>query len=123
MSNKYETGLKRIQEVLGDKAPAIIKSFEKISPDFANYIVEFGYGDLYTRSGLSDKSRELAAVASLMGQGNTGTAIKVHLQGMLNVGWSKQEILELIIFLTGYCGFPTTVDAIKIADEVFNSHE
>ncbi len=42
---------------------------------------------------------------------------------MLNVGWRKEGVIELIIFLTGYSGFPSTVEAIKVAQEVFDSHE
>ena len=56
-----------------------------------------------------------------MGQGNTGLPLKAHIQGMLNVGWTKQEIIEVIIFLIGYSGFPKAVDAIKTAKEVFDS--
>jgi 4-carboxymuconolactone decarboxylase len=121
--SKYEVGLKRIQEILGTKAIDLVENFKKISPDFANYIVEFAYGDLYDRKGITDKSRELAAVANLVGQGNTGLPLKAHISGMLNVGWTKEEIIELIIFLIGYSGFPTAVEAIKIAQEVFESYE
>ena len=116
--SKKEIGKKRIKEILGDNALNLISDFEKTSPDFANYIVEFGYGDIYARDGLTDKMRELAAVSCLIGQGNTGTALKAHLGGMLNVGWKKEEIIELIILLIGYAGFPSTVDAIKLLDEI-----
>ena len=92
--------------------------FEKISPDFANYVLEFAYGDLYCRNGFSDKYREIAAVSCLIGQGNTGLPLKAHLNGMLNVGWTKNEIIELIIFLVAYSGFPACVDAIKTFMEI-----
>ena len=118
---KHEIGLKRIQEILGSNSLELLENFKKISPDFANYIVEFGYGELYKRKGFSDKSRELAAVSNLIGQGNTGLPLKAHINGMLNVGWTKPEIIELIIFLVGYSGFPNAVEAIKTAQEVFNS--
>ncbi len=110
--NKREIGKQRIKEIVGEKSESVIKRFEEISPDFANYILEFVYGDLYARSGLSDKQRELAVVACLIGQGNTGLPLKTHLNGMLNVGWTKNEIIELLIFLIGYVGFPSCVDAI-----------
>ena len=114
-----ENGLKRLQEILGSNGNKIIDSFREISPDFADYIVNFAYGELYTRPGLSDKDRELAAVASLISQGKTGLPLRAHITGMLNVGWTKNEIVELIIFLIGYVGFPSTVDAIKTMHEVF----
>lgn len=116
--NKNVIGRRRLKEILGEKSENIIKMFEAISPDFANYVVEFAYGDLYTRKNFSDKYRELAAVACLIGQGNTGLPLKAHLNGMLNVGWSKEEIIELLIFLVGYAGFPPCVEAINIFKQV-----
>ncbi len=120
---KYEIGLKRIQEILGSNALGLLENFKAISPDFANYIIEFGYGDLYNRNGFDDKSRELAAVSNLIGQGNTGLPLKAHISGMLNVGWTESEIIELIILLIGYSGFPNAVEAIKTAKEVFDARK
>lgn len=117
--SKYEIGKKRFTEIFGEGYFEIIENFEKTSPDFAKYIVEFAYGELYARPGLSDKTRELAAVACLIGQGNVGVPLKAHIQGMLHVGWTRKEIIEVLIFLIGYAGFPKTVDAIKVVQEVF----
>lgn len=116
--NKREIGKKRIIDILGAKSENIINELEKISPDFTNYLIEFGYGDLYTRKGLSDKERELAAVACLIGQGNAGLPLKAHLAGMLNVGWKKEEVIELLIFLTGFAGFSSSVDAIMQLQQI-----
>ncbi len=110
--SKREIGKKKLADVLGQRADEIIENFESVSPDFANYIVDFAYGDLYAREGLSDKTKELAAVACMIGQGNTGLPLKAHLKGMLNVGWTKEEVIEVLIFLVGYKGFPSSVDAI-----------
>lgn len=116
--NKREIGKQRIKEIIGEKSEGIIKMFEAISPDFANYVLEFGFGDLYSRKGFSDKHRELVAVACLIGQGNTGLPLKTHLGAMLNVGWTKEEIIELLIFLVGYVGFPSCVEAISAFKEI-----
>jgi 4-carboxymuconolactone decarboxylase len=102
-------------------ALGLLENFKAISPDFANYIIEFGYGDLYNRKGFDDKSRELAALSNLIGQGSMGSAFRAHIGGMLKVGWAKSEIIELIIFLIGFSGFPKAVEAIKIAKEIFDS--
>ncbi len=117
--SKREIGLQRMREVLGTNAEEIIKNFEQISPDFANYIAEFGYGDLYARKGISDKTREVVAVTAIITQGNPAVPLRAHLRGMLNVGWTQQEIIEVIIFLVGFIGFPPCVEAIKVAHEVF----
>lgn len=121
MKTKYEIGLKRLQDILGVNAIETVKKFEEISPDFANYVVEFAYGDLYERKGIEDKTREVAAVACLIGQGNTGFPLQAHLKGMLNVGWSKSEIIEVLLFLVAYVGFPTIVDSLNIVKEIFEN--
>lgn len=121
--NKHELGKQRIKEILGVQSENIIKNFEAVSPDFANYVVEFAYGDLYARNGFSDKYRELSAVACLIGQGNTGLPLKAHLKGMLNVGWKKEEIIELFIFLTGYAGFPSCVDALMTFKQIIEEEK
>lgn len=116
--SKNEIGKQRLKEIIGQDSEAIMKHFESVSPDFANYVINFGYGDLYARQGFSDKNRELAAVACLIGQGNTGLPLKAHLKAMLNVGWKKDDVAELLIFLIGYAGFPSCVDAIGMFKQV-----
>ena len=113
MQTKNEIGQQRLKEILGqENAEKIIQTLKGVSPDFTDYIVNFAYGDLYARKGLADKMKEMAAVACLIGQGNTGVPLKAHLKGMLNVGWTKEEVIELLIFLINYVGFPSIVDAM-----------
>ena len=118
-----QKGLERVRDILGERGKLTIERLRKMSPDFAGYIVNHAYADLYARNGLSDKDRELIAVSSLITQGNTGLPLKSHIQGMLNVGWEKSEIIELIIFISAYVGFPSAVDALITAQELFDSLE
>lgn len=118
--DKKEIGLKRMQEILGSGAEKIVENFESISPDFAKYVVELAYGDFYARPGITDKHREIAIVSCLIGQGNTGFPLKSHLKGMLNVGHTKEDIIELLIFLIPCTGFPNIVGAIATAQELFD---
>lgn len=111
-------GMQRLKEILGEKGEEIVKGIEKTSPDFAKLIVDYGYGHFYTRTALTDREKELAAVANLVGQGQTGLPLKAHIQGMLNVGWKAHEVMELFIFLTAYTGLPTTVEAFKSLQEI-----
>lgn len=116
--NKRELGEQRLKDVLGEKALEIINQrLGAISPDFANYIVEFTYGELYARRGLTDKSKELAAVTSLLAQHIFGLPLRSHFIGMINVGWQKEEIIELLIFLMNYLGAPTIVEAFVVLAE------
>ncbi len=116
-----QKGLDRLHDILGENGKTVVERLTKISPDFAEYIVNFVYADLYARPGLSDKERELIVVTSLISQGNTGIPLKTHIHGMLNVGWTQAQIIELIIFITCYTGFPAAVDALVTAQEVFDT--
>ncbi len=117
MSNR-EVGYARVKEILGEKAPEKMQELlGAISPDFANYIYDFVYGELYARKGFPDKTLEVAAVACLLGQRNMGVPLQSHFKGMLNVGWKKDEIIELLLFLSSYAGFPTIVDAFGVLKE------
>lgn len=117
--DKNEKGKSRIKEIIGPASDQIIAQLCAISKDFANYIIEYGYADFYTRPGINDKIRELAAVACMIGQGMGGIPLKAHLRGMLNVGYTKNEVLEVLIFLIPYIGFPTIVEAMITADTLF----
>lgn len=66
--SKHEKGKQRINEILGGDADKIIQSLQEVSLDYAKYAVDFAYGDIYARPNFSDKYRELAAVACLIGQ-------------------------------------------------------
>ncbi len=94
-------------------------TLKDIAPDFARFIIEFPYGDIYSREILSPKERQIATIASLTTLGNAPTELKAHIQGGLNVGCTQQEIVEVIIQMAVYAGFPAAVNAILVAKEVF----
>ena len=121
--NKIEMGKQRSKEVLGEQSEDIIKMFDTVSPDFTDYLLGFCFGDINTRKGFQDKYRELAVVACIIGQGISGLPLKAHLGSMLNVGWTKEEVLELIIFLLAYKGFPSCVEAIVTFKELIDERE
>ncbi|MES9689824.1 MULTISPECIES: carboxymuconolactone decarboxylase family protein [Bacillus] len=74
---------------------------------------------MYSRQGLDIKSRELATVAALTALGFAIPQLKVHINGALNVGCSKEEIVELIMQLSVYAGFPAALNGLQAAKEVF----
>lgn len=118
---KKTVGRQRFSEILGPSAERVLAKLESVSPDLAHYVLGFAYGDLYARGGFADKWRELAAVSCLVGQGNTGLPLKSHLEGMINVGWKKEEIGELLLFLIAYVGFPSIVEAFGVLRELTKS--
>ena len=122
-SDTYDRGIEKIREIYGEAGEGVIKNLKDISPEFARYIVEFPFGEIYSRSGLDLKSREIAIVASLVTMGYASSQLKVHINGALNVGCSRTEIIEVIIQMAVYAGFPAALNGLFVAKEVFDERE
>jgi 4-carboxymuconolactone decarboxylase len=119
LPNRYDRGLAKLQEIDGDAGLRVIDSLRDIAPDFARYLIEFPFGDIYSRPGLDLKSREIAVVAALTALGNAAPQLKVHIQGALNVGVTRDEVVEVIMQMAIYAGFPAALNGLAAAKEVF----
>jgi 4-carboxymuconolactone decarboxylase len=117
--DRYERGWQKLKEVDGEAGERVMESLKDIAPDLARYIIEFPFGDVYSRPGLDLKSREIATVAALTALGNAAPQLKVHIHGALNVGCSRQEIVEIIIQMAVYAGFPAALNGMFAAKDVF----
>ena len=114
MQERYERGLELLRQVDGDGG------MQDLAPDVGRYIIEFAFGDIYAREGLSLRDRELATIASLCTQGACEPQLKVHIRGALNAGMTAEQIIETFIQLIPYVGFPRVLNAINIAREVMS---
>ena len=122
-NERYQRGWEKLKEVDGEVGERVIESLKDIAPDFARFLIEFPFGDIYSRPGLDLKSREIAVVAALTALGNAAPQLKVHIQGALNVGCSQQEIVEIIMQMAVYAGFPAALNGLSAAKEVFVERE
>ncbi|CAN7392027.1 carboxymuconolactone decarboxylase family protein [Variovorax paradoxus] len=116
---RYERGLARLQQIDGEGGVKVVESLAGIAPDFARLLIEFPFGDIYSRPGLDLRSREIAVVAALTAMGNAAPQLKVHIQGALNVGVTRTEIVETIMQMAVYAGFPAALNGLAAAREVF----
>ena len=119
MEERYDRGLKNLEKIHPEASKALIESLKDIAPDLGRFVVEFPYGDIYERPGLDLKSREIATIAALTAIGDTKPELKDHIKGALNVGCQRQEIIEVIIQMAVYAGFPRAINGMNIAKEVF----
>jgi 4-carboxymuconolactone decarboxylase len=120
MTKKYNEGMREMRKHFGKVADSWIASIREISPEFAKVNVEFPFGELYARNILDDKTRELCTLSALTVQGFALPELKVHTQGALNSGASREEILEVVTQMIAYCGFPAATNALKAVQEVFD---
>ena len=115
---RYERGLATLKEVDGSAGEAVAESLQDIAPEFAEYIIEFAFGDIYSRPGLTLKEREIAVVAALTALGNARPQLKVHLHAALNVGCTQEEVKEVIMMMAVYAGFPAALNGLFALKEV-----
>lgn len=118
-NTRYQQGWAKLKEVDGQAGENVIESLRDIAPDFARLIIEFPFGDIYSRPGLDLRCREIAVVAALTAMGHAAPQLKVHLQGALNVGVTREEIVEVIMQMAVYAGFPSALNGLMAAREVF----
>jgi 4-carboxymuconolactone decarboxylase len=121
--NRYERGWEKLKEVDGEAGERVIESLKDIAPDLGRYTIEFPFGDVYSRPGLDLKSREIATVAALTALGNAQPQLKVHIHGALNVGCTREEVIEIIIQMAVYAGFPAALNGMFAAKEVFKERD
>jgi len=120
-TDRYEKGAARLAEVDGTGGKNVVESLKDIAPDLGRYIVEFAFGDIYRREGLSLQEREMITIVSLLTAGGCEPQLQVHTNGALNVGISPQKIVESFIQCIPYTGFPKVLNAVTVAKKVFDS--
>lgn len=118
-NERYDLGVAALAAITGGTGTAVVESLKDIAPDLAEWIVSFSYGDVMSRPGLDLRSRQFATVAALTAMGTAAPQLKVHINGALNVGCRPSEIVEVILQMAVYAGFPSAINALNIAREVF----
>lgn len=122
-NERYERGLETLQRMDAEQVGRIVASLADVAPDFARYLIEFPFGDLYARPGLDMKARQLATVAALTALGTAEPQLRVHLHGALNLGWTREELVEAIMQMAVYAGFPAALNGLVVAKQVFAERE
>lgn len=117
---RFENGMEQLKAIDGVGGENVIKSLEDIAPDLGKFIVEFAFGDIYTRQELNLQERELITITSLLTAGGCEAQLEVHINGALNVGISPQKVVEAFMQCIPYTGFPKVLNAIFVARKIFN---
>ena len=116
---KFELGQEMLARIDGTGGESVIRSLESVAPDVGRLIVEFAFGEIYPRGGLSLQERELITIASLLTAGGCEPQLEVHVNGALNVGVPQEKIVEAFIQCIPYTGFPRVLNALFVAKKVF----
>lgn len=116
--NRYEKGKECLESIQKVPVEEIFKDLEDIAPDLSRFVIEFPYSEIYTRDELDLKTCEICTVAALTAMGVI-PQLKDHIRAALNVGNSPKEIVEIIMQMSAYAGFPKAINGVMAAKEVF----
>lgn len=128
MENRHQVGMDKLMEYTDTSNKEIsthlkiVDDLKDIAPDVADMIIDFGYGEVYAREGLTNKQRALVTISSLVTQG-TEPQLELHLNTGLTAGLTRKEIVESIIQLIPYTGFPRVLNALRVAKKVLEQRE
>jgi 4-carboxymuconolactone decarboxylase len=118
-NDRFERGWKRLMEVDGEAGRRVVDGLRDVAPDLARYVIEFGFGDVYSRPGLDLRQRQLVTIAALTTMGGAEPQLEVHINAALNVGLTAAEVVEAIMHCAPYTGFPRVLNATFVAKRVF----
>lgn len=119
MSDRYARGWAALTALAPHRAQAVQDGLADIAPDLGRFVVEFGYGDLFTRPGLAPDLRQTATIAALTALGNAAPQLAFHIEAGLATGLSPQAVIDIIYVATVFAGFPAGLNAITVARQVF----
>ena len=122
-TDRYKAGWGKLIEIDGEAGEKVINELKDIAPDLGTYIIEYVFGDIYTRDGLDLKSKEIAVVAALTAIGTAQPQLKVHINGSLNTGSTVNEVKEVILQMAVYGGFPCCINGMNLLKEVLNERQ
>lgn len=112
MSDRYRRGVEVVEKLSGSCFEGVAGRVAELAPDFARMAIEFPFGDLYSREGAGYHTREIAAIAALAALGHALPQLRVHVAAALNVGCTREEIIEVLMQTAIYAGFPAALNAL-----------
>jgi len=125
MNDRYNAGLKRRVEVLGDghskRLASATQTDDFLAPMF-EHVTEFAWGGPWSRDGLPTKLRCVATVAMLVAL-NRQHELEIHVRGALRNGVTRRELQELLLHTAAYCGWPASMEAFRTAKRVIDEAE
>lgn len=125
MSERFDKGFETIKNYVTEQEAARMVEHDAladIAPDLRKMIVEFAYGDVYSRPGLDAKSRAIVVITAVVTQG-AAPQTKTHITRGLYAGLTPTEIVEALLQLVPYIGFPRVQNALTIAQQVFQEKQ
>lgn len=118
----HDRGLKLRIDMFGrDAVEKRTNALGEFGKPLQHIINAYAYGDVWQRSALPPATKSLAMVAMMAAAGHANE-LSVHMKGALKNGCSPEQIQEVLLLLTLYCGIPAANEAHRIAADVLREH-
>ncbi len=119
IEERRKRGAELIEKMLGiEQAQQTRRGWRQISPQFEEYVVEFLSGEIWSREGLDLRTKSLVTIAVLAGMGRT-LGLELNIRMALNNGATQREVIETLLHIAPYAGFPAAWEGLATADRVF----
>ena len=118
-AERFAAGKAVLDSIHEDPGHNVIDNLADIAPELGHQIVAWGYGDVYARSELEPQQRQLVTLGILTALGGSEAQLEVHIDASLNVGLTPEQIIEVFLHSSVYCGFPRALNAVSAAKKVF----
>ncbi|WP_455367584.1 carboxymuconolactone decarboxylase family protein [[Eubacterium] cellulosolvens] len=123
MSSTYERGVAAFTRMVGkNEINKLRNQFKSLSPDFERLVMSVIGGELYSRPNLEPRVKSLCSICALAALGRTN-ALELNIHMAINNGCSKTDIVEALIQIAAYAGFPVTWDGLQRVDKIFKNLE
>ena len=119
-SEMFEKGISKRRKVLGDEyVDKALATADEFGADLQKLITEYAWGEVWNKESLTDKERSLINLGMIAAL-NRPHELKLHIKGALNNGLTKNQIRDVFLQVTVYCGAPAGIDSMRLAREAFS---
>lgn len=119
-TKRIERGIEILEQLRPGGAKNVQKGYQDIAPDMADNILGYIFGDLYGRPGFDLKTKQMITITALAVLGYAKPQLAYHIENGLHVGLSRDDIVNILIHISGYAGFPAALTGLSTAREVFD---
>ena len=110
--------LERLDPGAAERVPA---SLGRVSDDMAEIVLGFAFADVVDRPAIDLRTREMLTVAALTAMGTAPGQLEFHIRAALNVGVTREEIVEIVLQMAVYAGVPACMNGVAAAERAFGA--
>ncbi|HBP31210.1 MAG: carboxymuconolactone decarboxylase family protein [Advenella sp.] len=122
LSDRRQRALELLKTLDPEAPDKVAARLDRLSPDFAELILGFAFADIVSRPCIDLKTRQMLTVAALMAMGTASSQLEFHIRAALNVGVTREEVIEILLQIAVYAGVPACMNGITATELAFDAY-